>query len=1189
MPADAQWSAQGFTCGHQKVYVDLNYAEQSFEGWTELSIVPLTASLSSASLHCFQSEITDCQVNGQGADWLHGNTLKSSTRIANSTAHQHDQLRQKFGIFNRSINACDLHIRFPEGVRVTSQQEDYSTASRETRNDGAAEDNDDAEGKRGLGPATPALANLNQGGPGKVHYKPITVKLWFKGSAPCLGMRFVDCDAGQAYPHVYTSNNPVPCSTSMWLPCLDGWWERSTWELAVCVPKSLGDIFKRKGVMDTNEDGNEEGDETSRDQIPFTVVSSADLIDETASPDDPSCKIISFAQSSPTGAAHIGFAAGPFIKANLAEYSDGEEHLSTNAGAETFGYCLPDHVAEMKSTCYVMHRAMQFFVRDFGSYPYTSYKICFVQDMEVDGVHLASLTLCSSRLLYSERMIDPIYSVTRQLAFLLASQWVGVNTVPRLWSDIWLTMGLAHYMTGLFLRSLMGNNDYRFRLKEAAMKVTEQDIGRPPISSRDWDLPIDERQLAFIALKAPVVLHLLEQRLTKVGGNLGLMRVLPKIFLQSMSGGLVNGQLGTNHFLRQCEKVSHSKLEDFARQWIFGFGYPRFSVVQRFNKKKMVVEMGIRQLQFADDGRQPLDEGRFIDQAYKSLTKPPQPPVEAVFTGPMTIRLHEADGTPYEHVVDIKEQFTKLDIPYNNKYRRRARTKAKKAKLADGEDEEATTDNINCLGDGLQSEQDVVQYKLQDWTKEDELKMSSEAFEWLRMDSEFEWICTMSVGQPDYMFQSQLQQDRDVVAQYDAVRYFASAKPSFLVSTILFRTLMDERYYYGIRMLAADALSRAAVSELDMRGEFHLLMAFKARFCFTESEQFVPLDNDFCNFANYFVRCAIIRALCNVRVDGAATAAVRMFMLTQLKYNDNFNNAFDDSHYVSTLLQALTDVLIHRNLELAGNPLEQADFAEDFQASLAELDKWQRLDRWMPSFQNVTTQTVLSCKEQLMRANLLQRSLKEFLFFTQEDHYALVRLQAFKCLMGLAALREASIVRFLFFTMKHDESAYVRARLSEIVQYGFGCLALHARSGDGNDNAVDALIFEEDASEAVALRREREMRSTLSGAMTALRQELSWDSTLKQQLWSVANGCTHLNPLIRRNMLDVCKILYEPVASRILKFTLPSMKARLRARHLGNGRVVINKVRPLEKYQKKAPVKIKLKLFNSAAKRKSLM
>jgi transcription initiation factor TFIID subunit 2 len=1148
--------------------------------------VPLTASISSASFHCFQSEITDCQVNGQGADWLHNDTLKSGTRLPNSTAHQHEQLRKQFGVFSRNINACDLHVRFPEGVRASSQQEDYLSASRAARNDGTGDDQDDTEGKRDLAPITPGLAAFGINGSGKVHYKPITVKLWFRGSAPSIGMRFVDCDAGQAYPHVYTANHPVPCSTSMWLPCLDGWWERSTWELSISVPKSLGDIYKRKNLMDTREDGIEDADETARDQLPITVVSSADLIDETANPDDSSCKIISFAQSSPTGAAHIGFAAGPFVKVNLAEYTDGEEGTISNAGADSWGFCLPDRVAEMRSTCYVMHRAMQFLVRDFGSYPYTSYKICFLQDLETDGIHLASLNLCSSRLLYSERMIDSIYPVTRQLAFFLASQWVGVNTVPRLWSDIWLTMGLAYYMTGLFLRSLMGNNEYRFRLKQAAMEVTEQDIGRPPLSVRDWELPIDQRHLEFIALKAPVVMHLLEQRLTKVGGNLGLMRVLPKIFLQSMSGSLANGQLGTSHFLRQCEKVSHVKLEEFARQWIYGFGFPRFSIVQRFNKKKMVVEMGIRQLQFADDGRQPLQEERFIEQAYKSMTRPPQPPVEAVFTGPMTIRLHEADGTPYEHVVDIKEQFTKLDIPYNNKYRRRVRNRAKKIKTQDGEEEEATTDNINCLGDGLQIEQDMIQYKLQDWTKEDEDKMSSEAFEWLRMDSEFEWICTMAVGQPDYMFQSQLQQDRDVVAQYDAVKYFASAKQSPLVSTILFRTLMDERYYYGIRMLAAQALSKGALPELDMRGEFHLLMAFKARYCFPESTQFVPLDNDFNDFASYFVRCAIVKALCDVRVAGAATPTVRAFMLTQLKHNDNFNNAFDDSFYVATLLRALTDVLLHRDAELAGNPLEQADFASDFQAGISELEKWQRLDRWTPSYQNLITQTVLACKERLMAAKLLTPTLKEFLFFTQEDHYQLVRQQAFQSMLSMGGLRQAPIAKYLFSTLKHDDSAYIRARLGEAIQYGFGCLALLTRVEERDDSGMDALIIEEDASQAVALRKEREMRSTLSGAITALRQELSEDAVLKQQLWSIANSSTSLSPLIRRNMLDVCKVLYEPVASRILKFTLPSMKARLRARYLGNGRMVIAKTRPLQKYQKKAPVKIKLKLFNSSVKRK---
>src|SRR5436190_506011 len=112
--------------------------------------------------------------------------------------------------------------------------------------------------------------------------------------------------------------------------------------------------------------------------------------------------------------------------------------------------------------------------------------------------------------------------------------------------------------------------------------------------------------------------------------------------------------------------------------------------------------------------------------------------------GPMTIRIHEADGTPYEHIVDIKEVNTKVEIPYNTKYKRlkRSRRQKERAAAAAGLDisGEAQDDVLlYCLGDVLQSEEEVNDWKLTDWSKEEEDRMSQESYEWIRMDADFEW------------------------------------------------------------------------------------------------------------------------------------------------------------------------------------------------------------------------------------------------------------------------------------------------------------------------------------------------------------------------------------------------------------------------------------------------------------------
>ena len=138
----------------------------------------------------------------------------------------------------------------------------------------------------------------------------------------------------------------------------------------------------------------------------------------------------------------------------------------------------------------------------------------------------------------------------------------------------------------------------------------------------------------------------------------------------------------------------------------------------------------------------------------------------------MTIRIHEADGTPYEHIVEIKNTITTFNIPYNTKYKRLKRTRKQREKVAAGlapdqNAEGAEESLLYCLGDILQTSEEESAWRLSNWSKEDEEKMSSESYEWIRMDADFEWICKLSINMPGYMHISQLQQDRDVSAQYD--------------------------------------------------------------------------------------------------------------------------------------------------------------------------------------------------------------------------------------------------------------------------------------------------------------------------------------------------------------------------------------------------------------------------------------
>ncbi len=276
----------------------------------------------------------------------------------------------------------------------------------------------------------------------------------------------------------------------------------------------------------------------------------------------------------------------------------------------------------------------------------------------------------------------------------------------------------------------------------------------------------------------------------------------------------------------------------------------------------------------------------------------------------MTIRIHEADGTPYEHIIEIKEKTTTFDIPYNTKYKRLKRSRRQKERTA------ATTgmdsfggggDDVllYSLGDILQTEEEVKEWGLDDWSKEEEEKMSQESYEWIRMDADFEWICKMSISMPAWMWVSQLQQDRDVVAQLavclrcttmavpsnirQSLQYIAMVQPHRLVSTILTRTLMDRRYFHGIRTAASEILAKNAREEIQWVGRVHLEKAFQELFCYTDSP--MTRSNDFFDRASYYIQCAIPKAVSKIRnANGHTPFEVRNFLYEKLKFNDNSTN-----------------------------------------------------------------------------------------------------------------------------------------------------------------------------------------------------------------------------------------------------------------------------------------------------------
>lgn len=464
--------------------------------------------------------------------------------------------------------------------------------------------------------------------------------------------------------------------------------------------------------------------------------------------------------------------------------------VPTMTGSETqkpmLAFCLPGQMAELSNSTSFLSRAMTFYTTEFGSFPFSAFKMVFVANPRVQSSTAVTMSILSSDLLYPDNVIDRAIETRQELSLALVQQWVGVNIIQRSLSDTWLITGLALYLHSQFIRHLFGNNEYRFRLKKDIDRCVRLDQGdQQPLCMPGAIDPPSASAMAFMSIKAPLVLHILDRHIAKSGTSLGLSRVIPRIFLASLSDELPGNMLSTAYFFRLCRKVSGMDLLPFQDQWVYGSGCPIISIRTNFIRKKFLVEFSVNQTLPAVIAAERLEPD---DSARAYALKRPTP----FFEGSLTVRIHEADGAPFEHLVDLKKleysrnskdkDWKTYPLPFNTKYKRTRRSghvAARFSKLQDvlEQAEDNDPDQAEELRDvdrgeifaypPWESEEERRRWRVGDWSEEEAEAMLGEGggYEWIRVDPDCEWIAQFEIHEKPWFWISQLQGDRDVVAQ----------------------------------------------------------------------------------------------------------------------------------------------------------------------------------------------------------------------------------------------------------------------------------------------------------------------------------------------------------------------------------------------------------------------------------------
>ncbi|XBW37352.1 hypothetical protein QEN19_002932 [Hanseniaspora menglaensis] len=886
--------------------------------------------------------------------------------------------------------------------------------------------------------------------------EPFTIRISYYIESPTNeGIHFVQTNHKLPIMSCYTTNNLVSASASNWVPCIDSINEKCLWEIEIVTLKDLHSHYVENAELKPllskyiNEDISViTGDITTQNEIYLSQTNKRTV----------------FTLLNPVTAAGVGFSIGFFknygfsnnvgdlavnvwvpqnlklakeseIKSNETLIIDEEDIDAEGSNMDAAPLAEEE---KLYNSFLTLPKTLEYFNNYFGTYPFNSLNIIVLNDFYVESLVFQGLCFLNyDDFIYSVDELDPLIETSIKIADLLSVQWFGLNITPALMADYWIILGIQGFMRLKFIHDILGNNEFQFRLKEYNDYIVENISNKPSLVNfhlyMSYPLRMDSYDntlFEFIKIKAMMVLFILDCKMTKMERSLGVYKIINKLNILSVSGDLQNNCISNQFFQQQAEKTYKGKLNRFFTQWVFNSGIPMFEITQKFNKKKMVVEIIIRQVFEENEEERNLlkSQVKKLPELYKI------PQNQQIYQGNMTIRIHEADGIPYEHIINISDEVTKIDIQYNSKYKKLKRGDHKGlGNILVTQSEQKTWDitPIIIFQQNNSVSQNVNSALLTNAPGDDDvIESGTEAYEWIRIDSDFEWIGKIiNFNMKLEMYVSQLQLDKDVFAQLQSIDYLKKLiltqenfkkveEMDLQISSCLIRCILDERYYYGVRLKSIETLSCYHLKNGFKGGFNHLLLVIENLLFDADGNL---KHNNFGSFTNYQIIKALIDSLNRVVVSEDeiddlenidSLQKIKLLSQKLLLFNDNTRNAFNDENYICLLIENLVKLVIKFPSDIDYN-----------NSSFKILTKFERLQKWSTGSSIKIKQTILWNKLLLINEGLNEQLFEVYDFvneiyqLTLNDSVNLSMVSfAFKILL-IIGIKNKDILKYFFVKM----------------------------------------------------------------------------------------------------------------------------------------------------------------------------
>jgi aminopeptidase N len=232
---------------------------------------------------------------------------------------------------------------------------------------------------------------------------------------------------------------------------------------------------------------------------------------------------------------------------------------------------------------------LTFFSERFGvMYPWDKYDQTMVDQFVEGGMeNVSATTLTTHGMVYPALAAESLEGADGLTSHEMAHQWFGDLVTTKDWADLWLNEGFATFAATLWDEHAYGADTAAYeRWRDQNAWLRQARLFGVPIVTHDFQDSMD--YAGNIYGKAGLVLQMLRLQL----GDEAFFRALQHYLEANRLGNVVTADL-----VKAVEESSHSNVDRFFEQWIYGAGAPRFSVAYTYDPASKNVRLDVKQLQ----------------------------------------------------------------------------------------------------------------------------------------------------------------------------------------------------------------------------------------------------------------------------------------------------------------------------------------------------------------------------------------------------------------------------------------------------------------------------------------------------------------------------------------------------------------------------------------------------------------